>query len=103
MTKELNEEMECATNFKSELITYVNPDAGKVDKWCIFGLSQHKETSHKGMKMVFKAIRESFQLFDSHDDGRYIRLPNAKRRKINLLVDQLTVKNFRSLKYELIK
>ena len=42
-------------------------------------------------------------MFDSHDDGRYIRLPNAKRRKINLLVDQLTVKNFRSLKYKLTK
>ena len=53
--------------------------------------------------MVFKAISESFQLFDSNDDGLCIRLTNAKRRKINLLVDQLTVKNFRNLKNELTK
>ena len=79
MTKELNQEMECATTFKSDLITHVNPEAGKVDKLFIFGLSQHKETPYKGMNMVFKAISESFQLFDSHDDGRCIQLPNVKR------------------------
>ena len=35
--------------------------------------------------------------------GRATRLPNAKRRKINLVVDHLTVKIFHSLKYKQTK
>ena len=103
MAHELRSEIDHAQKFESDLVKHINPQAGKVDLFFVFPLSPHEEVSYKGMKMVFKDVAESFQLIRCDNEGRTSLLTNAGNRRLSLLFDQLTAKNWRGLEYQFTK
>ena len=85
------------------MVKNVNPKAGSVDQMFAWGITPHCETSHDGMKKVYAEIAESFRLVQSNEKGRYVALPNTKRRRINGYGDALSIRNFSCLSYNITR
>ena len=96
-----SKEIDQAAKFPRGIVKKLNPKAGTIDRMVAFPISQHCETSHEGMKMVFAEIGAAYRLFSVTDDGSTKLRPNTKRRKINLHADGLSARNFRKLPYNL--
>eukprot|EP00956_Cyclotella_meneghiniana_P022470 scaffold42566_cov60-Cyclotella_meneghiniana.AAC.1 len=105
----VQKEIDAARKFQRDLVHHVNPNAGQVDKMFAFPLSPHCETSHEGMLMVYADMGKSFRLFDIEESntggvvGRCSLTPTSRKRKINLCVDALSSKMWRSLELNLTK
>ena len=90
--------------FESDLVTHVNSRWRKVDLMFAWGVTPYSETSHEGMKKVFYKLGVNFQMFSVDEEKQMCHLlPNALRRRIHLVVDALTSRNFRCLKMNLSK
>ena len=93
-----------AARFEKELINWVKQRQGGVDKMFAWGIIPHCETSHDGMKKVFYKMGEAFQHFEIDKERRSCTLlEHWDKRRIRLVADALSARNFRCLKLNFIK
>jgi hypothetical protein len=105
-------EVHRARNFETDLVSHLNENAKSVDQMFVFSMSSHCEGTHDGMLRVFTDMAKSLRMIDVDEGegksganrlGKSSLLPNTKKRKIHLCVDQLSAKMFRHLKLNLTK
>lgn len=107
--KSAQREIDRARKFETDLVKHINPNVGVVDKMFAFPLSPHCETSHEGMLMAFADMARQYHMIDIDESqidgmlGRSTLTQTTKKRKINLCVDALSAKMFRSLELNLTK
>ena len=93
--------VDCAAQFNSDIIKLVNPSSQHVDEMFAWPIAPFEETSHKGMKMTFTQLMQSFCMVHVDERGTVTSLPNAKRRRIHFFGDGLSARNFSCLKYNI--
>lgn len=105
----VRKEIDAASKCQHDLVHHINPNAGVVDKMFAYPLSPYCETSHEGMLMAYADLARNLRMVDIIDNdldrnlGKTTLTPSTKSRRINLCVDALSAKMFRSLKLSLTR
>ena len=97
-------EIDRADKYEKDIVCWVNPNVGKVNKMYPFPIILYEETSHAGMMKVFFKMGKAFQLFDLDKNEQSCKLlPNWDHRQIDLGVGALTARNICCIKLNLVK
>ena len=96
-------EVNVARKYQTDVVKLLNLKPGTTGKISCFPITPYNEISHKGMKMTYSAIMEALQFVEVDNNGRYIALPNAKRRKFHIRCNGLSSQSFPCLPINLIR
>ena len=88
-----------ASSFLTTVVKKINPNVGVVGEMFAWPITPYCETSLDGMKMTYVKLMESFRFITRDGKYKYIACPDAAHRKVNILCDALSARNFHSLYY----
>ena len=103
-TEEYSMEIDAASKFQTDLVSHLHPHVGGATRIFAFPIIPYDETSYNGMKQVYYKIGQLLRMFEVEmENRRCVKLPNAEFRGVHFCTDQLTFKNWRAVKMEVIK